>query len=172
MSALCETLISAGARVQSGQLEWAPTLAVAIAGVGVRDVFAYFLGRWLGGWLLGRGWTRRLLGGSRIDRAQALVARRGPSAVLIGRFFVGFRASVFMVAGATGVRFREFVLWDGLGLLVAVPATVALGYVFGAPLAELFVWALARARVIVGVSLALAVLWLIWTRWPRRADEG
>jgi membrane protein DedA with SNARE-associated domain len=165
------SLIYAGVKLQAGTFQWTPTLVVTILGVGLRDVFAYLIGRSLGSWLLERGWVRRLAGGSRIDRAQALIARRGPSAVLIGRFFVGFRASVFIAAGAMGVPFRSFLLWDGLGLLVAVPATVGLGYVFGAPIADLVFWLLQRAQLAVGIGVVLAVAWLLWQAWSGR-DEA
>ncbi len=162
------SLIYAGVKLQTGQFQWAPTLLVTVVGVGLRDVFAYLIGRSLGSWLLDRGWVRRLAGGPRIDRAQALITRRGPSAVLIGRFLVGFRASVFIAAGAMGVPFRSFLLWDGLGLLIAVPATVGLGYVFGAPIADLVFWVLQRAQLAVGVGVALLVCWWLWQAWSSR----
>lgn len=166
------SLIYAGVKLQSGQFQWAPTLAATILGVGLRDVLAYLIGRSLGSWLIDRPWVRRLAGGARLDRAQALIARRGPSAVLIGRFFVGFRASVFIAAGAMGVPFRSFLLWDGLGLLVAVPATVGLGYVFGAPIADLVFWVLQRAQLAVGVGIALLIGWLLWQAWSGSGEAS
>jgi len=166
------SLIYAGVKLQTGQFQWAPTLAATIIGVGLRDIFAYLIGRSLGSWLIDRPWIRRIAGGARLDRAQAMVAERGPSAVLIGRFFVGFRASVFVAAGATGVPFRSFVFWDGLGLLVAVPATVGLGYVFGEPIADLVFWVLQRAQLAVGLAVAVAVLWLLWQAWGRSGEAS
>ncbi len=165
------SLIYAGVRLQSGQFSWAPTLVATILGVGTRDVVAYLIGRWLGSWLLQRGWTRRWIGARRIDRAQALIARRGPSAVLIGRFLIGFRASVFMVAGATGVSLRQFVFWDGLGLVIAVPTTLLLGYLFGAPLADLMLWSLQRVQVVVGVGIALGLVWMLWRGLQLHAER-
>jgi len=163
------SLIYAGVRLQGGQFHWLPTLAVAVLGVGVRDVFAFLIGKYLGAWLLHAGWLRRLVGPARIDRAEAMVRDHGPSAVLMGRFFIGFRATVFMVAAATGVSLRSFVIWDGIGLLVAVPATVGLGFVFGAPLAELAFWLVQRFQLVVGIAMIGAVAWLIWSRL--RSDD-
>jgi membrane protein DedA with SNARE-associated domain len=166
------SLIYAGVRIRGGQFQWLPTLLVAIVGVGIRDVVAFGIGHTLGGWLLHRGWMRRLVGGARLDRAEAMVREHGPHAVLMGRFFIGFRAPVFLVAGATGVSLRSFVLWDGLGLLLAVPATVGLGYAFGEPLAELSFWLVQRAQLVMGGLLALGVAWLAYQRLRRDPPEA
>jgi len=166
------SLIYAGVRLKSGQFLWAPTLLAAIVGVGIRDFVAFLIGRYLGGWLLHSGWMRRLIGRSRLERAEAMVRDHGPSAVLMGRFFIGFRATVFLAAGATGVSVRSFLLWDGLGLIVAVPATVALGFVFGEPLAELSFWLVQRAQLVVVGLLMVGACWLAYQRLRRDPPEA
>ena len=88
-------------------------------------------------------------------------ASHGASAVFLGRFLIGFRAPIFMVAGATHVPFRMFALWDLLGVLVVVPATVALGYGFGDPIADTAFWIMARAREVVAVCVVLGLAW-VW----------
>jgi membrane protein DedA with SNARE-associated domain len=66
-----------------------------------------------------------------------------------------------MVGGAMGLSARRFILWDGLGLLVAVPATLALGYFVGQPLVDGMYWGLQRTRIVVaGLSVIFAALWL------------
>jgi len=165
-------LIYAGVRLQGGQFAWLPALAVAVIGVGLRDVVAFLIGKYLGGWLLHAGWVRRLVGPKKIDRAEKMVREHGPSAILLGRFFVGFRATVFMVAAASGVSFRSFLVWDGLGLIVAVPATVALGYLFGEPVAELSFWLVQRLQVVVGAGVVVAIGWTIWSRLRREDPDG
>lgn len=168
-------LLYAGVRLASGDWAWAPAVAVAVAGVLARDVIAWSIGRGLGGWLLESPRARRLLGGAKLDRARAMVSERGALAVLFGRFLVGFRSPVFVMSGAMGVSLRAFVLWDLLGLLVAVPVTISLGYAFGEPMADLAFWLLQRFRLVVlGISL-LGLGWAAW-RWRARApdevDEG
>lgn len=166
------SLIYAGVRLKGGQFAWLPTLTAAVVGVGIRDLFAFLVGKTLGGWLLHHGLVRRLVGSRRLDRAEAMLRDHGPSAVLMGRFFVGFRATVFMAAGATGVSLRQFALWDGLGLLVAVPATVVLGYVFGEPLADLSFWLVQRAQLVVVGLLVLGAVWLAYQRLRRDPPEA
>jgi membrane protein DedA with SNARE-associated domain len=84
-------------------------------------------------------------------------------AVLIGRFLIGFRAPVFIVAGASKVRFRSFLLYNSLGLLVAVPAFIYLGFAFGEGINDLVFQAMARMRELVVVTALAAGLWTWWS---------
>src|SRR5690606_19677994 len=106
-----------------------------------------------------------------LDRARGMVSGRGAVAVLIGRFLVGFRSPVFVASGAMGVSLRAFVLWDLLGLMIAVPITVSLGFAFGEPMADLAFWALQRIRLVVGVTAALGACWAAWRWRARRAED-
>jgi membrane protein DedA with SNARE-associated domain len=160
-------LIYAGARIASAEYAWTPVLLVTVAGVLVRDLGAWGIGHVFGVRLLQWRWTRRFLSASRLDRATAMVEKNPATAILTGRFLIGFRAPVFMVAGATGVGLRTFVVWDVLGLLVAVPGTILLGYIFGAPIADGVFWALQRARLTVVLLTAAALMWFGF-RWWRR----
>lgn len=164
-------LLYAGARVAAGEWSWSLVLLLGMVGVAIRDVIAWGIGRTLGDTMLHRPAIRRFLGGKKLDRASGMVRDHGALAVFFGRFFVGFRAPVFVVAGAGGIPLRAFLLYDGIGLLVAVPVTVVLGWAFGEPLAELVFWTLQRARVVVGVSVALAVAWAVY-RWVVSPQDG
>lgn len=157
-------LLYAGARIAGGEWAWGPTLLVAVPGVWLRDLIAWGIGRCFGRWVLEAGWVRRRIGDHRVGRARALVLRHGSFAVLLGRFLIGFRAPIFMVSGAMGVGVRAFAAWDLLGLCVAVPGMVGLGWVFGEPIADLVFWGLQRARLLTGAAVALAAAWAAW-RW-------
>jgi membrane-associated protein len=161
-------LLYAGMRIAAGEYGWFPVIPVAIAGVLVRDVISFSIGRIAGEWLLARPWGRRLFGGDKkIARARAFVEDRGDLAIFMGRFVIGFRSPVFMVGGAMGLSRRRFVIWDLAGLLIAVPFTVWLGYAFGQPIVDLVFWGLQRARV---VAAGLAALGLVWIWWRRRTS--
>lgn len=156
------SLLYAGTRIASGDWAWLPTLAVATSGVLVRDLIAWLVGRVFGGWLLHRAWIRRLLGDGKLTRAQGLVSRHGALAVFMGRFLIGFRAPVFMAAGAMGVSVKAFAFWDLLGLVIAVPMMVGLGFAFGEPIADLVFWGLQRARLVVLFAVVVGAGWLWW----------
>ncbi|MEZ4239078.1 MAG: DedA family protein [Myxococcota bacterium] len=164
-------LMMAGSRIASGGWAWGLTLLVAWSGVAVRDVCAWAVGRYLLHWLLaGRlGW---IIGPQRIARAEGLIARHGAAAVLMGRFMIGFRAPMFIAAGASGVPLRKFVLTDGLGLLAAIPLTVAVGYRFGAPVAQLAGQLIHRASGVAGLLVLFGVAWLAWRTFTVARQAG
>lgn len=157
-------LLYAGARIQSGAFSWPGTLAVATVGVALRDLAAWALGRVLGDTLLHRDWVRALVGARRLERARTLVSQHGAASVLAGRFLIGFRAPVFLLSGAMGIPLRAFVVYDGLGLLVAVPLVVVLGWAFGAPISDGAFWVFERARLAVVVVVAIAAIGLLVRR--------
>jgi membrane protein DedA with SNARE-associated domain len=171
-------LVYAGARVAEGSWTWPAALAVAFLGVGLRDLIAWSVGRLLGDWLLHRESVRRIVGRRSIDRARRMVTRHGAWAVLIGRFLVGFRAPVFAVAGAMGVPLRSFAGIDALGLMVAVPLAMLVGYEFGAAVAVGLATVVERARWWVAGAVIVAVAVLAWRRSAALAsaagpiDEG
>jgi membrane protein DedA with SNARE-associated domain len=155
-------LLYAGMRVADGDWGWGATILVATIGVALRDALAWTFGRVLGDLLLNREGVRRWVGARGIDRARRLVTRHGAGAVLLGRFMIGFRSPVFAVAGAMGVPLRSFATWDGLGLALAVPLTVALGYEFGQPLVEAGFLLLQRTRLLVAVLVIASVALGAW----------
>jgi membrane protein DedA with SNARE-associated domain len=159
-------LMYAGIRLHDGLVTWPATLLVASLGVLTRDGFVFLLGRIFGAWMLERDWIRRVLGRTRVARAERLIDSHGTGAVLIGRFLVGFRAPVFFAAGAAGMDPRRFVLWDSAGLLVAVPLAVTIGFQFGRPAVDAVMAIAAHSGwVLSGGVLLLAARWV----WMRRA---
>lgn len=165
-------LLYAGMRIEEGEALWLPTTLVAIAGVLVRDGIAYGIGRGLGDLFIDHPTVLRMVGPKRVARSRRLVEAQGSRAVMIGRFLVGLRAPVFMACGAARMPFGWFLLWDFLGLLVAVPLAMILGYFFGAPLVDGLFWVLASVRPAgVGLLLILLVGSLAWVYANRDVPE-
>lgn len=164
-------LLYAGILIESGRLAWAPTLGIALVGVLLRDLIAFAVGRWVGGWLLRRAFVQRLVGIERLSLATRMVRAHGARAVLAGRFFVGMRAPVFLVAGAMGTRTRQFLLWDAVGLIVAVPGMVLLGFGLGPPVVDQALSLMRSSRWAAGV-LAIVVLAMLGWRALRAGRRG
>lgn len=162
-------LLYAGMCIQAGRASWVPTLAIATSSVLVRDLIAFGSGRVLGELLLDRPITARIVGAKRLARARALVENHGSRAVFAGRFLVGLRAPVFLVAGAMGVPMRRFVAWDLAGMVFVVPLTLALGFEFGAPLLDGAYALWTATRWLAPAFFVLLFGWVGARAWRKRA---
>ncbi|HET7553381.1 MAG TPA: DedA family protein [Gemmatimonadaceae bacterium] len=143
-------------------------ILVVVAGAMIGDNIGYELGRHLGrDWLLHHG-HRFGLRESHLARAEKFFARHGGRAVFLGRF-VGFaRALVPFVAGASRMRYRQFLIYDGIGAVLWGVAFALLGYFLGASWHVAEKW-VGRGSAIIGGALLLAGL-AVWLR--RRRGRG
>lgn len=167
-------LLYAGIRVADGDFTWAPTILAAMSGVLVRDILVYGAGRCIGDHVLQHPVVHRFLPSAKIERARKLVHDHGAAAVLAGRFMVGLRAPVFFVAGTAGVGRRQFIFWDILGMLIAVPVVMLLGFTVGPPVIDTATQ-VARSGPLVWGTLAVVIGvsgWLYTRKNPKTSDSG
>jgi membrane protein DedA with SNARE-associated domain len=118
----------------------------AVAG----DSVGYEMGRH-GGDRLRRSRVGRLVGEPRWERAERFVARRGPIAVLLGRWVGVLRSLVPVLAGITRMRYRRFLLWNALGGLTWSSTVLLLGYAAGSALNRIQT-SLGTAGLLVGAA--------------------
>lgn len=154
-------LIYAGMQIETGRLSALPTAAVVLPAILLRDAVVYGIGLALGEIALARGPIPRLVGRDRIEQARRLVERRAGAAVLVGRLSLGFRTSVFVVAGASGIRPWQFLAWDLVGLAVTVPLWLTFGYLVGEPVVAAVTWALDHRWIALGVLGAIGAIALL-----------
>ncbi len=126
-------VVWAGLLIDEGKLDWGETLLAVCVGCYIRDIAAFLLGRWVGGWVLSQRGIMKLLGRRRMQRAHAFLEHRGSSGIFLGRFLVGMRVPVFFMAGSLGLSFRRFALADALGMLPSSGLLIWAGYRFGHP---------------------------------------
>ncbi|MGW4806711.1 DedA family protein [Kitasatospora sp. NPDC004272] len=127
-------------------------MLVAVVGAAVLgDTVGYEVGLRLGPRVLETRSMRRHA--ERIGRAQELMRRRGPVAVLLGRFVAFFRALMPALAGVSRMPYRRFLLFNALGGLLWGVGCVLLGYFAGA--------AYSKVEGTVGKSVAVAVACLV-----------
>ncbi len=137
----------------------------AVAG----DAAGFWSGRRLGPRLRGSRLGHRV-GEARWDRAGALLGRRGPWAIVLGRWVGVLRALTPTVAGASGMPLRRFLPASALGAASWATTVVLLGWSAGATLAR----AQAVLGALTGVALgagAVAVL-VGWVVARRRRARG
>lgn len=124
------TLVAAGFLAYSGVIHPAITAILLIAAALAGDALGYAEGRRLGP-RLRASTLGRWVGDNRWDRAEALFARHGGRAVLLGRHVAFARTLVPRLAAISGLPYRTLFAWDLLGVLTQVGGALALGYVAG-----------------------------------------
>ncbi len=100
-------------------------VAAAITG----DTVGYEVGRHFGPRILNLSLLRKRR--RKLDDARAFLARRGGSAVFLGRFTAFFRAVMPALAGLSRMPYRRFLLFNAAGGLIWGTGAVLLGYFAG-----------------------------------------
>ncbi len=115
-----------GALASQGNPELGGLVACAALGGLLGDLIGYSLGR-LGRdeWLRGREGSRRR---SRYRRAERLLTRFGPWAILLGRFLWVVHPAVGVIAGAGGVSLKRYLAVDLLAVSLWSLAYFGIGY--------------------------------------------
>ena len=123
-------MLTGGAFVAAGDLSlWTVGLA-AYSGAVLGDQAGYLIGR-TGGSALVERLSRSPARAAVLARARALVDRRGGLGVFLSTWAVApLGPWVNFIAGASGLSWFRFSVWDVLGETVWVVAYVGLGYVF------------------------------------------
>ncbi|MFE1167831.1 VTT domain-containing protein [Nocardiopsis sp. NPDC058789] len=123
-------LLVAGAVAGLGHADPFAVAACGIVGAVAGDSVGFLVGRRLGPRLT-TGRMGRLIGSARWERAEGFVGRYGGHAVFLGRW-VGFaRALVPALAGAGGLGYRRFLVWNALGGAVWATSVTLIGYLAG-----------------------------------------
>ncbi len=157
----------------AGYLTWRGTLRlplvllVAVGSAVVGDNLGYWVGRTRGRDILLRYGRYLAITPRLIRKADRLFRAHGDKAVFFGRFVAGVRFLAGPVAGAAGMPFSHFFLFNLGGALVWISLMVGLGNLFGEHL-HLLLRRVRQAEVL-GLGFGLAVLLIVWLR-HRRAN--
>ncbi len=161
-------VILGGVAAHAGHLSLAAVIAAAIAGAVVGDQVGFVVGRRYGSRFLGRVAASPHRRGQ-VDRALALVRRRGATAVALGRWAAALRALVPGIAGMSGMGRLPFTVANVLGGALWAVAMAVAGFLAGASYKALE----SRLGIAADVVLALVVVTIgvTWWRARRRRDE-
>jgi membrane-associated protein len=162
----------AGAAAKLGHVSLSGVLIVVIVAAIVGDSLGYEIGRHLGPRVLRqRIFDKRR---KRLDDAQDFLARRGGSAVFLGRWIAFFRAVMPFLAGTARMRYPKFLAWNAAGGLAWGATVVLLGYAAGASYAQVEkTFGRDAAFVAFAVMVAALVIWRIRRHGAeRRAGAG
>jgi membrane protein DedA with SNARE-associated domain len=121
--------ILGGVAAKLGHVPLAGVLAVTIVAAIVGDSVGYEVGRHFGPRMLEVRLLRERR--HRIEQAQNFLARRGGSAVFLGRWIALFRALMPALAGSARMPYPKFLAWNAIGGIAWGVAVVLLGYAAG-----------------------------------------
>lgn len=161
----------AGMQIAAGKLDWLPALLTVFTAVLARDLVVFGVGRFLGERAFRHPLALRFVGAARIEAARERVRTRGPVAVMIGRFLIGLRVGTFFVAGAMRVSWGDFLLYDGLALLLSAPLLVGAGYLFGEPVIRGVLTVAERMPWLVALVVAVVLVVVLVGRMRGRSDS-
>jgi membrane protein DedA with SNARE-associated domain len=133
---------------------WAVLLVVVAAAI-VGDSVGYEVGRVLGPRALEHRFLVKYR--DRLDDARRMLARRGGSAVFLGRWVAFFRAVMPALAGTAHMPYRRFLAFNAMGGLVWGIAVVVAGYLAGESY-ERIARIIGRGSAIVVVVLVVVAL--------------
>ncbi len=154
--------IGAGLLVASGRLDALPAVLGCLGGIFVGDLGLFLFGRALGVALLDLWPFSRMLGAGGLERARALLAKRGAAAVITSRFLPGLRVPTYLAAGVLGMGLVRFSAWFLLAAAVWTPLLV-LGAAWAGEAAAARLGALLDRGpwIVVPAVIGLVVLWRI-----------
>ncbi len=150
-----------GILVQRGVLDFFDLVWFVAVGAILGGEISFRAGRTIAGRLSGRFDPRSY---TAFQRANNLFIRRGPLALIIGRFAGPVSGLVPFAAALTDIPYRRFAIWNGIGGIVFAFFHVGLGYFLGDTLSRLGSIA-SRGLLLVAVGVAaVALLWVVVLR--------
>jgi membrane-associated protein len=158
-----------GVLASRGHINLVAVAAVVVAAAIIGDTVGYEVGRHIG---------PRILQSKRLDRrrdslerAQELLARRGGSAVFLGRFVAFFRAVMPALAGASRMPYPRFLAFNAAGGLCWGVAAVLLGYLAGDSYARIEK-VVGRDAAAVAVTLLVIAGLIVWRVRRTRGESA
>ncbi len=130
-------------------LIWLVLLLIVAAFLG--DLTGYFKGKWLGGKLFTDN-KSRFFKLEYLEKGNRFYNRFGMWAFILGRFMPIIRTLVPMIAGATAVPVRKFLLFNFLGAIAWVGILVPLGYFIGEAYPDVLDYSVYIMIVFVGIA--------------------
>jgi membrane protein DedA with SNARE-associated domain len=164
----------AGFTAAQGKLSLIGVILAGIAGAVVGNAVWYELAR-----LFGAARTRALLTrfgryvglkAAEVEQAEAVMRRKGPVAVFVGRFMPGVRTAISVPAGLIELPRHVFYVWTTLGTAIWTSALAIAGFMLEEHfhLVERYAGPIGLGFLALG---AVAVGWYLWQGWRARTPR-
>ncbi len=152
--------ILGGVAASRGHVSLIAVITVVISAAIIGDTVGYEIGRKFGARVLQMRIFNKHRG--RLDDARDLLARRGGSAVFLGRWVAFFRAVMPALAGTARMRYPKFLAFNAAGGIIWGIAVVLAGYLAGESYAKVEqTVGRGAALAVAGIALIALVAWRV-----------
>jgi len=163
-------MLTGGAFIAAGDLDPWPVIAGAYAGAVLGDQTGYLIGR-TGGTAAVDRLARAPARAAVLTKARRVFDRHGGIGVFFSTWLVApLGPWVNFVAGAAGLRWVRFTLWDVLGETIWVSVYVGLGYGFASQVSTVAEVMGDAIGLVMALVVAVATGW--WIRAVLKAQAG
>ncbi len=150
-------LFTAGILAASGHFLIVPIILVVLAGAILGDSVGYYFGAKAGPFLFKRN-DSRFFKKAHLERSAAFYEKHGSKTILLARFVPIVRTFAPIVAGASLMEYRRFLLWNAIGGVLWTLLLTLLGYGLGNSIPNVDRYLLPIIALVVVISF-LPVLW-------------
>ena len=155
-------LLIAGYFASQGQFHVGLVMLVAAAGAVIGDNIGFAVGHHFGRNFLLRFGRYVLLTPKRLEHMENYFSSHGNKTILVARFITGLRVFAALLAGASKMRWRIFLVYNMAGAVLWSIVITSLGYLFGQSLPLLVKW-VGRSGTILLIAVVVigVVIWRI-----------
>jgi membrane-associated protein len=118
------------------------------------DTTGYYQGRWVGQRLFLRE-NSRFFKSEYLVRSNQFYEKYRAWAFIMGRFIPIIRTFLPILAGASGIHFKRFLLYDTMGAIIWVSCIVSIGYFFGKEFPEVIDYSV---YILLGIVIIASLL--------------
>jgi membrane protein DedA with SNARE-associated domain len=153
-------LLIAGYYASTGKFHLPLVMLIAATGAVIGDNIGFAIGHHFGRSVLLRVGRFFFLTPKRLEHMEKYFASHGNKTILVARFITGLRVFAALLAGASKMPWRVFVVYNVAGAVLWSAVITTLGYLFGASLPLLVKWVGRSGTVLLMAAIVIAVI--VW----------
>jgi membrane protein DedA with SNARE-associated domain len=162
-------LLVAGYFAATGEFHLALVMLIAATGAVIGDNIGFAIGHHYGRAFLLRVGRFFFLTPRRYEHMERYFERHGNKTILVARFITGLRVFAALLAGASKMPWRFFVVYNVAGAILWSVVITSLGYLFGQSLPLLIKWVGRSGTALLIAAIVIAVI--IWRVRKHRSRE-
>ena len=163
-------LLAAGFFASEGHFSMILVMVIAMTGAVLGDNCGYWIGHRIGRKMLIKYGKYLMLTETRFSFMERYLHSHGDKTVLVARFITGFRVFTALFAGATGMRWAKFLLFNVLGAISWAVVITLLGFFFGKSWDLLEQYIKGTGWVLAGVIVAAVIVYHILRRRKKNRE--